>query len=44
MKKVIKDTIFEFDLVYHFYMKEQKLKKEKSILLIYMIKLNILFT
>ena len=55
MKKVKKDIFFKlmFNIqknymncvvTYHFYLKERNFKKSKSLLLIYMIKMNILFT
>ena len=31
-------------MTYHFYQKERKIKKEKTLLLIYMIKMNMSFT
>ena len=33
-----------FTIIYHFYLKQQTLKKTRSLLIIYMIKLNKLFT
>ena len=49
MKKVLQGIFSKLMLnilkmIYHFYQKKWKLKKSKSSLLIYMIKLNTLFT
>ena len=49
MKKVLHDIFLKLmfnilKMIYHFYQKNWKLKKSKSLLLIYMIKLNMLFT
>ena len=55
MKKVKKDIFLKlmfnmqknymnFMVTYHFYVKERKLKSSKSLLLIYTIKMNLLFT
>ena len=55
MKKVMKDIFLKlifnilknclkFIMIYHFYHKERKLNTWKSLLLIFIIKLNLLFT
>ena len=38
------EKYMNFIMIYHFYRKEQKLKKQKSLQLMYGIKMNILFT
>ena len=54
MKKVMKDIFLKlmfntqknymnFIMIYHFYLEERNFKKQKSLLLIYTIKMNILF-
>ena len=40
----MQENDMNFIIIYHFYLKELKLKKAKKQLLIYMIKLNMLFT
>ena len=49
IQKVLQDIFSKLmfnilKMIYHFYHKELKLKKSKSLLLIHMIKLNMLFT
>ena len=55
MKKAIKDIFLElmfnilkhymnFIIIYDFYHKEEKLRESESLLLIYVIKLDVLFT
>ena len=55
MKKAIKDIFLElmfnilkhymnFMIIYDFYHKEEKLRESESLLLIYVIKLDVLFT
>ena len=38
------ENYMNFIMIFHFYQREQKLKKLKSLLLIYKIKLNMSFT
>ena len=49
MKKVILKLMINIlknymNLIYHFYLKEWKLKKSKNLLEVYMIKINMLYT